>query len=114
MGGDKTQDVQIPAKDALSVNESLDTETIETGGITSYQKFKFYEDLETIGKLFDHDLFEKISQVDHIKKTEQHLEEMKVTITDKKKLQKERNVLTAQLSRDRKKLEVELLRQNCL
>ena len=39
---------------------------------------------------------------------------MKHEIKDKKRLQKERNVLTAQLSRDRKKLEVELLRQYCL
>ena len=39
---------------------------------------------------------------------------MKVTIKDKKKLQKERNVLTAQLSRDRKKLEIEMLRKYCV
>ena len=38
---------------------------------------------------------------------------MKNEIKDKKRLQKERNVLTAQLSRDRKKLEVELLRKYC-
>ena len=38
---------------------------------------------------------------------------MKLRITDKKQLQKERNVLTAQLSRDRKKLEVELLHKRC-
>ena len=35
---------------------------------------------------------------------------MKHNIKDKKVLQKERNVKTAQLSRDRKKLEVEYLR----
>ena len=39
---------------------------------------------------------------------------MKYTIHDKKKLQRERNVVTAKLSRDRKKLEVELMRQSCL
>lgn len=39
---------------------------------------------------------------------------MKHTIKDKKVLQKERNVKTAQLSRDRKKLEVEYLRQGCI
>ena len=39
---------------------------------------------------------------------------MKVNITDKKRLQKERNVLTAQLSRDRKKIEVELLREEAI
>ena len=39
---------------------------------------------------------------------------MKLKYTDKKKLQRERNILTAQLSRDRKKLEVELLRLNCI
>lgn len=37
---------------------------------------------------------------------------MKNTIKDKKKLQKERNVRTAQLSRDRKKLELEMLRES--
>lgn len=39
---------------------------------------------------------------------------MKIKITDKKKLQRDRNVLTAQLSRDRKKLELELLRARCI
>lgn len=39
---------------------------------------------------------------------------MKHNIKDKKVLQKERNVKTAQLSRDRKKLEVEYLRQDCI
>jgi len=38
---------------------------------------------------------------------------MKLKIEDKKRLQKERNVLTAQLSRDRKKIEVELLHKKC-
>ena len=58
-------------------------------------------------------MFDTINSVDHITKTERDLEEMKLIIKDKKRLQKERNVLTAQLSRDRKKLEVELLRQSC-
>lgn len=39
---------------------------------------------------------------------------MKLKITDKKKLQRDRNVLTAQLSRDRKKLELELMRMKCI
>ncbi len=39
---------------------------------------------------------------------------MKIKITDKKKLQRDRNVLTAQLSRDRKKLELELMRIKCI
>ena len=39
---------------------------------------------------------------------------MKHNIKDKKALQKERNVKTAQLSRDRKKLEVEYLREGCI
>lgn len=47
-------------------------------------------------------------------KTEEELEELKVKFTDKKLLQRERNILTAQLSRDRKKLEVELLRLSCV
>ena len=71
------------------------------------------EDLSQIGIIFDQNLFEKINQVDHIKETEHQLEQMKNEIKDKKRLQKERNVLTAQLSRDRKKLEVELLRKYC-
>lgn len=73
-----------------------------------------HEDLKTISDIFDKDLFERISNFDHIKRTEEQLEAMKHEIKDKKRLQKERNVLTAQLSRDRKKLEVELLRQYCL
>ena len=71
------------------------------------------EDLSQIGIIFDQNLFEKINQVDHIKETEHQLEQMKNEIKDKKRLQKERNVLTAQLSRDRKKLEVEQLRKYC-
>lgn len=51
--------------------------------------------------------------VDHIKQTELELEEMKDKIKDKKLLQKERNILTAQLSRDRKKLEVEIMHKKC-
>ena len=46
--------------------------------------------------------------------TEEELEELKVRFKDKKQLQRERNILTAQLSRDRKKLEVELLRLQCI
>ena len=102
---DKTED--LPQKGAVAQDSSQnDSLTYES----NTQKFKYYEDVATIGKIFDKDLFEQISQVDHIRKTEIQLEEMKVTIKDKKRLQKERNVLTAQLSRDRKKLEVELLR----
>lgn len=59
-------------------------------------------------------MFQKINKVPHIQETEQKLEQMKVVIKDKKKLQKERNVMTAQLSRDRKKLEVEFLRECCI
>ena len=39
---------------------------------------------------------------------------MKIKITDKKKLQRDRNVLTAQLSRDRKKLELDFMRTKCI
>ena len=45
--------------------------------------------------MFDKLVFDQISAVDHIQKTELELEEMKVTIKDKKRLQKERNILTA-------------------
>lgn len=71
------------------------------------------EDIKVISEIFDRDIFDKINSVDHIKKTEQELEDMKLKIEDKKRLQKERNVLTAQLSRDRKKIEVELLHNKC-
>jgi hypothetical protein len=78
-----------------------------------FPKRRYLEDIGQIGILFDQNLFEKINKVDHIKETELQLEQMKNEIKDKKRLQKERNVLTAQLSRDRKKLEVELLRKYC-
>jgi hypothetical protein len=35
-------------------------------------------------------------------------------VKDKKRLQQQRNVLTAKLSRDRKKIEVEMLWQTCI
>lgn len=74
----------------------------------------YHEDVGPIGAIFDDDLFRSINRVDHIQETERLLEEMKTTITDKKVLQKERNVRTAQLSRDRKKVENEMLRQRCI
>ena len=86
MEGDKTQDVKNNIKDIQTVNEFVDDETTESGGIIQKDKFKFIEDLEQIGKIFDKNLFDRISEVEHIKQTEQQLEEMKVTITDKKRL----------------------------
>ena len=74
----------------------------------------YHKDAGEIGAIFDDDLFRSINRVDHIQETERLLEEMKTTITDKKVLQKERNVRTAQLSRDRKKVENEMLRQRCI
>lgn len=74
----------------------------------------FIEDFEQIGEIYDTNLFNTINEAQHIQEIEQQLEVMKTTITDKKKLQRERNVVTAKLSRDRKKLEVELMRQACL
>lgn len=71
---------------------------------------EYQENPEKIGYLFDQHLFAKINQCEHIVQTEEELEELKVRFKDKKQLQRERNILTAQLSRDRKKLEVELLR----
>jgi hypothetical protein len=73
----------------------------------------YIEDLKQISEIFDKTIFDTINSVEHIRKTEQELEDMKTKIEDKKRLQKERNVLTAQLSRDRKKIEVELLHQKC-
>jgi hypothetical protein len=73
----------------------------------------YVEDIKTISEIFDRGIFDTISSVEHILRTEQELEDMKLKIEDKKRLQKERNVLTAQLSRDRKKIEVELLHNKC-
>lgn len=73
----------------------------------------YIEDLKQISEIFDKTIFDAINSVEHIRRTEQELEDMKTKIEDKKRLQKERNVLTAQLSRDRKKIEVELLHQKC-
>ena len=78
------------------------------------QKRIFIEDNAQIGEIFDKALFDRINEVDYIKETEQQLEAMKSNISDKKRLQKERNVLTAQLSRDRKKIEIELLREEAI
>jgi len=75
---------------------------------------EYQENPEKIGYLFDKKLFSQINECEHIQKTEAELEQLKVMFKDKKKLQRERNILTAQLSRDRKKLELELLRQNCV
>ena len=75
---------------------------------------EYQENREKIGHRFDQTLFAQINGCEHIAKTERELEELKVKITDKKLLQRERNILTAQLSRDRKKVEVELLRLNCI
>jgi len=70
--------------------------------------------LTEIGDIFDKGIFDSINSFDQIQETERQLEEMKTTIQDKKLLQKERNVLTAQLSRNRKKIENQMLRDNCL
>ena len=66
--------------------------------------------MDNIRMIFEQEIAQKICMQKHIRETENELEMMKVQIKDKKRLQKERNVLTAQLSRDRKKLEVEYLR----
>jgi len=55
----------------------------------------FTENIQQISAIFDKQMFSKINSVEHIIKTEQELEDMKNTIKDKKRLQKERNVLTA-------------------
>lgn len=53
------------------------------------------EDTAQIGEIFDKALFDRINEVDYIRETEQQLEAMKSNISNKKRLQKERNVLTA-------------------
>lgn len=55
----------------------------------------YIEDLKQISEIFDKTIFDTINSVEHIRKTEQELEDMKTKIEDKKRLQKERNVLTA-------------------
>lgn len=49
--------------------------------------------------------------MEHIKATTDELNNLKDTIRDKKKLKEKRNIQTAKLSRDRKKLEVEFMRE---
>ena len=72
----------------------MDEETTKSQGHSSHEKL-FIEDYEGISAIFDKHLFSKINEVEHIKATERQLEAMKVEIKDKKRLQKERNVLTA-------------------
>jgi len=72
----------------------VDEETTKSQGHGSHEKL-FIEDYEGISAIFDKHLFSKINEVEHIKATERQLEAMKVEIKDKKRLQKERNVLTA-------------------
>ena len=57
-------------------------------------------------------LEELVRQDPKVSATEEKLNEIKETISNKKVLQVERNRLTAQQSRDRKKLEDQFLRQN--
>ena len=47
----------------------------------------------------------------YIQQTTEELNMLKNTIRDKKELKERRNVQTAKLSRDRKKLEVEFMRE---
>lgn len=100
----------VQAVPCLSVSSSDSIFSISKQNTTA----AYTEDTTVIGEIFDRTLFAKINDVDYIKETEQQLEDMKLHIQDKKRLQKERNVLTAQLSRDRKKIEVELLREEAI
>lgn len=61
--------------------------------------------------MYDESLFKQISAVPHILQTTEELNTLKNTIRDKKELKERRNVQTAKLSRDRKKLEVEFMRE---
>lgn len=97
--------------DKSSKADRFSTDNVSEANIS---RVEYQENPEKIGCLFDQKLFAQINECEHIIKTEVELEELKVKYTDKKQLQRERNILTAQLSRDRKKLEIELLRLNCI
>ena len=77
------------------MNKSLSSGSTESIFSISKLDTPFTEESFKIGNIFDRALFNQINQVDHIRDVEIQLEEMKNTITDKKRLQKERNVLTA-------------------
>lgn len=105
----------VPAATACLSVSSTDSKSDSLFTVTKRnQKLIYLEDKAQIGEIFDKALFDRISEVEYIKETEQQLEAMKSNISDKKRLQKERNVLTAQLSRDRKKIEIELLREEAV
>ena len=78
-----------------SHSESLDDETTKSHLSPDQPMTFFTENIQQISAIFDKQMFSKINSVEHIIKTEQELEDMKNTIKDKKRLQKERNVLTA-------------------
>ena len=127
--GNKLIDFQIPTIQQQKTHNPLGTKYVlneqssepiavsrdeESTNPSTGLKKRYIEDTDKIGQIFDQALFDQISSFDHIQVTEDKLNKMKQEIKDKKRLQKERNVLTAQLSRDRKKIEVELLRENCI
>ena len=105
----------VPAPVACLSLSSTSSKSDSIFTVTKPNQKKIYvEDTAQIGEIFDKALFDRINEVDYIRETEQQLEAMKSNISDKKRLQKERNVLTAQLSRDRKKIEIELLREEAV
>ena len=75
------------------------------------QPKSYVTDNNQLQQLYDESLFRQISNVEHIKATTDELNNLKDTIRDKKKLKEKRNIQTAKLSRDRKKLEVEFMRE---
>lgn len=83
------------SKSVNTMNKSLSSGSAESIFSVSKLDTPYTEDTCQIGNIFDKALFDQINEVDHIRDTERQLEEMKSTITDKKRLQKERNVLTA-------------------
>lgn len=112
---DNAKEAIGPAPAACLCLSSSSSKTDSIFSVTKPNQRKIYlEDTAQIGEIFDKALFDRINEVDYIKETEQQLEAMKSNISDKKRLQKERNVLTAQLSRDRKKIEIELLREEAV
>ena len=97
----------MPRKDFTgSASDSISEPTC---GVKAHKIF--VTDNKQIQQLYDENLFRQISNVEHIKATTDELNNLKDTIRDKKKLKEKRNIQTAKLSRDRKKLEVEFMRE---
>ncbi len=95
--------------DATFAGSASDSISEPICGVKAHKTY--VTDNKQIQQLYDENLFRQISNVEHIKATTDELNNLKDTIRDKKKLKEKRNIQTAKLSRDRKKLEVEFMRE---